>query len=593
MIDSNCQKVVGWVFASVLIFVAGIAYAADAKIEKQALGQPPQDSNIIVSPAGQHVAWQGNEGSRADMVVDGVAGPPFDELLLGPSGGGIAFSKDGSRYAYFGRNGSNYSLIVDGKEMAHGAYDLSHLAFSPGGKHVYFLESDTSKGDRLVIDGKPGPWSSSGNLGVAFSPDDQHYAYNGPESENSNKWFTVIDGQKKGFVGNNLTYTADNRLISIMPSAPNGQVLMVNGWPVAKGKYMGQIYVAPKGSHYAVPVSAKGGPLVLYVDGKPVPDAIGPQKVIFTADGQHYAAICEVGNGRDFAVVDGKKGREYLAVQKPEFIPHTSRLIYIARTSRGQGFVVVDGKEFGPLGGLLTYRSSSQSGLFLSKTGGHYLFATSHDDNRQIVILDGKQVPLHGLVVDYPARISADGSRYAVAARAPKSGDVSALIVDGQQLTGFVPGLMSTDFGSNGARYAYVLFSPDSKHLVYVATQIDGSFKKGGLFVDGKLGYRGARGAPVMSFIGFTPDSKHLVWLGWVPAKRGAPLPTLFVDGKAVLPLSQNSRTFDSNMPSAWHISADGTVQFLSVADDGTVLRYRVTPPAGDGLQAMLAGAGS
>lgn len=587
MFHSNSQRIGGITLAAILLLAAGAATAGGAKIDKIALGKPPQGVNITVSFSGQHVAWQSTQGSRAVMVVDGVVGPPFDELLLGPSGGTVAFSNDGSRYAYFGREGDNYILIVDGKDMAHGSVGSSRpysrsLAFSPGGKHVFYLESDSTKGYRLVMDGTPGPWSSDGRLGPAFSPNDEHYAYNGPERENSNKWFTVIDGKQRDFLGNDLKYTGDGRLISIMPTS-DGQVLMVNGLPVAKGTNIGKIWAAPTGPHYAAAVQPAGGSgQVLYMDGKPVADCTSPGDVIFSSDGRDYAATCSAGAGSAFVVViDGKKGQEYRVIDHVAFAPESATAIYVARNSQYKTFVVVGGKEFGPYTGLVA-SNSSDSGLVMSRTGGHYIFASEYRVGvPEEVVFDGRQMQFDNYELRYEPTMSANGARYAFAVF--RSGN-AGLVVDGKPLDGVVPQGFLHWPGEHG--YApLVLLSPNGKHVVYVATP-KGVHNRWALFLDSKPVYLDSRRrAP--SLLAFTPDSRHLYWQSAVD-RSGPDDLMLYLDGKAIL--QRHPSSFDS-LDSAWHMDADGTVQFLSFGDDGTVLRYRVTPAADNGVQTLLAGA--
>lgn len=584
MLHSSTSKIAVSMLAAVLSIGAGAARAA---VQKQVLGTPPQGTNITVSLHGQHVAWQSTQGSRAVMVVDGVAGPPFDELLLGASGGTVAFSDDGSRYAYFGRNGGDYSLIVDGKELAHGPYDSSRpsaLAFSPGGKHVYFLESDSTAGYRLVMDGKPGPWSGSAGLGPAFSPDDEHYAYNGPERANSNVWFTVIDGKQHDFVGNGLQYTGDDRLIGILPTS-GAQVLTVGGLPVIKGASIGKVWVAPAGPHFAAAVQPKAGDAtVLYLDGKPVADCTNPDGVIYSSDGKHYAAACSAGTGRDFVVIDGKKGQEYTVIDHIAFAPHSATAIYVARNSQYKTFVIVGGQEFGPYGGLVA-TDSSDSGLAMSQTGGHYAFASEYQVGvPEDVVFDGKQTAFDGYEVRYKPVLSADGSRYAFAAF--RSGSATGLVVDGKLLAGVSPIGFRAWPGDRGYA-ALVLFSPDGKHIAYVSA-LAGHGNMAALFVDGRQVFPDPRQRE-FPLLAFTPDGRHLVWKGWVANPHGPDDYMLYIDGKATLQLHPSPL---DDMAEAWQMESDGTLQFLTVGDDGEVLRYRVTPSSGDGVESLLANAG-
>ena len=580
--------------AALLISFASAAAPADTKIEKQVLGQAPANQPIEVSPAGQHVAWVAAAGSRMTVEVDGVAGPKVDEILS--PNRQVAFSSDGAHSAWFGRVGGNYLLVVDGKVMAQGAYSSSTLPdrdirFSPGGKHVYFIEADSTHGYRQVIDGKPGPWSGDGHLGIAFSRDGEHYAYNGQERMNRNVFFTMIDGSKQGFIGNDLKYTGDRRLISTT-SAQDGATLLVDQKPVVKAAVIAQIWTAPTGSLFAAAVQEKTTDTpVLYLDGNPVADCVGPKNVEFSPDGKHYAAVCSSGTGRDYVVIDGKKGQEYLGINEVAFAPDSSRVMYISTSSQGKRFVVVDGREFGPYRHIIAWDPAARTpagstGLMMSRTGGHYLFAGELDPTGVDLVWDGKQVALSGYSLMYKPDLSDNGSRFGAAVSSPKSGAFGGLMIDGKVLTAVTPIRFGTWPGSG--IFDYVCLSADGKHVAY-AGKPKARRSKVTIFVDDKAILPDPKQRQ-LRFIAFTPDSQHVVWEGWASGRRGSGVNKLYIDGTPVLTFSSSPL---DNLAGAWQMDAQGVLQFLAIGDDGSLLRYRVTPAADDGVQAMLAGGGS
>ncbi|HUK81694.1 MAG TPA: hypothetical protein VLZ12_03590, partial [Verrucomicrobiae bacterium] len=76
-------------YVSILVILSGILASvnsptfADAKVEEQEVGPVGtlQDVNYVVSPHGVHLASVARKGSRMNVIVDGVAGPKFDEII--------------------------------------------------------------------------------------------------------------------------------------------------------------------------------------------------------------------------------------------------------------------------------------------------------------------------------------------------------------------------------------------------------------------------------------------------------------------------------------------------------------------------------
>jgi hypothetical protein len=109
-----------------------------AKIEQQDVAPAGVTIKYAVSPHGLHIAAATLKGSRAQILMDGVPGPEFDELIWVPRrilhhgelpgdlsdmnvhDAPVVFSDDGTRYAYVGRQGNQFVLIVDGKEANRG-----------------------------------------------------------------------------------------------------------------------------------------------------------------------------------------------------------------------------------------------------------------------------------------------------------------------------------------------------------------------------------------------------------------------------------------------------------------------------------------
>lgn len=564
---------------------------AAARVDKEVLGQVPRDSPILVSPAGQHVVWFAMQGSRSVVMVDGAAGPVFDELLdpdggsAGRNAGAVVFSDDGAHYAYFARIGSEYIVVRDGRETARSRYDtlaIRGLAFSPGGTHLYFVTMDQDGAQsafRLVMDSKPGPVSRHQELTPLFSPDDTHYAYIGRTNDRANPYITVVDGRQQDFIGGMLHYTGDNRLVSVISGGGTGTVL-VDARPVMKGTDVLNVWTTPAGPHIAASIQIQTGARpILVVDGREVPAAEDVQDVLFSPNGKRYMAKCKPATGREFVVTDGKKGLEYQSVPLMRFSPDSSKAVYVAGSS-GTSFLVIEGAEsegFPMLSGGL----DEDKGLAWSQRGNHYAYATFDNSNtRHTVVVDGKRLPIEGYYAHSRVTLSPNGEHHAFLASRERRSDVAAFYRDGAQLNGF----MAYEFGPWKALPAaspLFVFSPDGAHLVFKGMR-DGKRDSAGLYLNDRRIYASPARIDTAAF---TPDGRHLMWVAEEKDRNGPHMhPVLLIDGQRILDL--NRSPFDQ-VEGSWIMLNDGTLRLLSLDDDGNVVRYTVRPSAHTSVQSL------
>ncbi|HVT89330.1 MAG TPA: hypothetical protein VHD56_10790, partial [Tepidisphaeraceae bacterium] len=212
---------------------------ADPKVEEQILAPAGNGSSIIISEHGVHVAVVGLNGSRMGVSIDGVAGPVVDQILLPngqPFGGGntvgvstvgdialpVLFSPNGDHYAYAAKIGNDAVIFHDGKEITRGPYNASvlnfgPLCFSPSGKHLFFILTDTAGGVKrqFMMDGKPVSILPQENPpAVYFSPDESRYMYYAM-SEDHSRSTLVVDGKDSGYFGNHLRFSSDNKVLCV------------------------------------------------------------------------------------------------------------------------------------------------------------------------------------------------------------------------------------------------------------------------------------------------------------------------------------------------------------------------------------------
>src|ERR1043165_5168460 len=223
------------IFAAGVGLVFAVSAIADPKIEEQEVG-PVVDlqncagySPYIVSPRGLHLATVVRKGSRLVVMVDGVAGPKFDEIVAPsvsyidprpyqnpnvdintvPRQLAVTFSKDGQHYAYVGRQSQEWVLMADNKEVLRipatgsvgmGTVDMRLEYTGPDAKHLLFSRSEYG-GYALWVDGQkwPGLYASggggsAGTVDPIVSPDGTRIAYTAQVARD--KTALIVDGKE-------------------------------------------------------------------------------------------------------------------------------------------------------------------------------------------------------------------------------------------------------------------------------------------------------------------------------------------------------------------------------------------------------------
>ncbi len=573
------------------------AALAEPKIEEQIIGPEGKWLGCALSPKGVHTAVLLAKGSRFAVALDGVEGPKVDQLFT-PEGQtavisasvptqdiSVLFSDDGAHSAYFAKVGGEYVVVLDNKELARGAIvptgRFIGLRFSAGGKHVFHVETEAAKGQRVFVDGKPGPWSRSISE-IATSPDGSHYAYTGAEEDAAKTKWAIVDGKQVKYFGRDLKFTITGALLSIL-DGPNGQAQMLNGKPVIQGAGIQRVWVSPAGPLVATLVLPKqSAPTVLAVNGKPVPGTEGLMiaEMYFSPDGKRWAASCR-STAASFVIIDGKKGQDYQSlldsgggVQGTDpyigFTPDSSKFYYIAQQG-AQSFLVVEEEEWDGIAGNFQP----------SVGGGHRLgfIGAEGATGKKFVVIDNKakERPNANFL-----NFSPDGSRYAFVAGI----SASKLWVDGVE----VPVI---DVGPNGTSprpdNSRCVFSPDSKH--YVASgYVPRMPGLQGMYLNGKLVWQpDGNGHSQFHRTMFTPDSQHLFWVAprLIASNEDKDILALYVDGKQTIKFAGNAL---DTRPGNWEMSPDGTVTFVAITGN-ELKRYRVMPAPDANITTLLANA--
>ena len=615
----------GLVFAALCVTSAVVS--AEVKVEEQVVGPVAQDVKYVVSPRGVHLASVARKGSRVIVIVDGVEGPKFDEIVTPtsayvdprpqaeaqraamsggrpfqpPMPGPVTFSKDGKRFAYVGRQGKEWVLMVDGKEALRvpSEGNMSLEFTGEDGKHLMFARS-VFGGYELWVDGQkmPGIFSSGGGgtegtIDPLVTRDGARFAYAAQISRD--KRTVIVDGKDMGYVGDNLQFTADGQHLFSLVRQGAIVGLTVDGKLKMKSDGINQLVMAPVGNGFAAVLQRLNPPgEFLVVNGKKVEgsDCTRILKVVFSPDGKHFAAVCSVANNVNFVLIDGKKGQQYDGIWMPELLAYSadsSKVGYVAQ-SAGKFFVVINEDESDAF--------DSNAGFLFSRDGKRVASSglqTTTAGQSWPVYIDGKAERFDK--VDFASFIfTPDGTRYAYSTQSHAS-----IYLDGKPA------------GLSGKKFA---FTPDSKRFLVWGTQPSVDPKSGvlaqfqqaakqGLFVDGQHVY-GDFNNMNLRYRAFTPDGQHLFWMTMEPATGPNAKPGLMeavtyldgkplvrfdrIDGPGVAGIYSVANYQFQDPPQAWDVGADGALTFLGPVGD-VIKRFRITPSSDTSIATMLAAA--
>jgi Tol biopolymer transport system component len=626
---------------------------AGPKVDQQVAGPAADKAKYVVSLRGGHLAMVAPKGSRVNVIVDGVAGPRFDDVVETggaidwrpyadmdqnsdqmPRGGPVTFSKDGSRYAYLARLSQEWVLMVDNKESLRipvagavgavsgiagmaGNHDIRIEFTGESGKHLLFAKS-TYGGYELWVDGQkwPGFYQDAGNgwdaISPLISPDGEHIAYVAQMTADArdNKRVLIVDGKDAGYYAEHLQFTPDSKHLISVSQNPKGQAVLVDGKQFIAARQIVQVYVPPVGNrlitalyHFSKDGLSMEG-MFLLVDGKPVEATLTTRdgsisKVIISPDGKHYAAICGK-TGNLYVVIDGKKGQEYFNIVDKDvstlaagirFSPDSSKVVYTAYASGGRDqFVIINEEESDAIGG--PWFKFSPDGKRLAYGG----VVNKGGQITGVLMVDGKSVPLPpGWVVNSPTfTFSQESGHYAFAAGSGMYNKV--VFLDGK----------NTEIAGE------FIFSPDGRHLAIKGGGGPGPEKKQGLFVDGQIVFQPNSSYQDLVYCAFSPDSQHLFWEQREPAVGakaapgvqerficvdGVPAPeTRLVDPVSVATGGESRRFMDSgrNDGQYWQTPrrwhVNPPAKLVSLApDDDGMKRFNVTPPPDTSLDTMIA----
>ena len=383
----------------------------------------------LPSPDYRRIAYGNSTPEGSTVVIAGpegkTEGKPYKDGIWDNS---ERFSPDSKRFAYLAHVGNKHvAAVVDGVEgKAYDDIPYWGLTFSPDSQHIAYRAKSCDNGTCkwvMVLDGVEQPYygdvrgepvfsspeSGTGKTHLAYEIDGAHVVLDGKMQEPIGGG-PVFSPDGKRWAYESTSGMAGDPIYMVIDGVSTGEIGNLPGVPGGVAGVL-SMYFSPNSKRFIYdvwPGSRYSGAHVIVSDRgiSSVYEGIG--KVIFSQDSKHFAykAINET-TSLWRVVLDGKEGKDYNEVGDPVFSPDSLHMAYIAKNDSGK-FVVQDGNEGKNYSyiGTLTFSPDSKRLAYV---------AVDKDGGKRFVVVNG-----------------IEGKRYSV--------DI----------------------------YCGPVFSPDSKHVIYI-----------------------------------------------------------------------------------------------------------------------------
>jgi len=310
----------------------------------------------IFSPDSRHIAAIAGRDGKYWITRDGKPGQPYAAIIEGS----LTFSGNSARLAYVAREGKQFRMVLDGQ--AGPRFDqIGPPVFSPDGKHLAYAARQ-GKRWRVVRDGKAGPLMDYA-WGPVFSADSLRLAYS---AHVGRKAQVVVDGKacKSHDAVFNYQFSPNGKRLAYIIRDDRHFHAVIDG---VEGKAYARIPTArpslrfsPDSKRVAYVAQNAGAEFMVVngVEGERFDFIEGP---VFSPDNRRLAyVVCE--DQKAFIVIDGQPGPTFQAVGTPSFGPE-GRVAYAAKLG-GQWCISVAENEGSPCS--LIFNPSSDAGIELS-----------------------------------------------------------------------------------------------------------------------------------------------------------------------------------------------------------------------------------
>ena len=354
-------------------------------------------SGSFWSDDGCHLAYIGSRAGRAFVGRDGAEDRAFDSIS-----GSVppTLSARGEHLAYGALAEGVHRLILDGSAISEEPLAPIAPALSADGSRLAFVEAqsqdDSTAGQRIVIDGVPGPWfrGMRNARGVMqFSPDGRRFAYYRIDAKGGARW--VVDGVGHRWIN-------DVRPLGLA---------QIRGVGVLDPPMVARF--SPDGSRFAYAADVKEKGVAMIEDDQPGPSVRGCGVPMFSNDGRRFGYTVETHTKRGAIVVDGAMGREWEHVSSElVFSPDGRRVAAGIWREEGGLFrkrrvyaMTVDDEVIGELPGI-------DSGLrpVFSPDGSRLAWWVETDNSALQLFVDGE--PVGGQALSEPSFSSSGGLAY-------------------------------------------------------------------------------------------------------------------------------------------------------------------------------------
>jgi hypothetical protein len=456
----ECDAVYGPMFSEDGTRVAYLAWVG-GRVRLMCDGQQVAEADGFTnaSPtfyAGNKLAYQVRRGDRWQTVVEGVAGPEFDEVAE------PVWDDDSKQLIYRGRRGEGWVWVVNGRETADPPPVIQDghvlMVVSDGDKQAVSLDgvrgplfdsivgapvlnkdgrtlayvAGSDAGKRVVVNGVPGPLYEDIHYTGPVVSSTGRVAY---VARRNDLWWFVVDGKEsaKGYDdmvyywklaslcfsddGRHYAFGAQRRVDvpGAQPDAPERQtraVIVVDGVEGPEYDWIGPV-IAPlflPGDEGVTYIGHKGDRATLVLNGKVTAQAESFE--LYLGEGNRLVAYLSRQGGKWSVNFQGKSGAPYDGIEDLEVSADGKHVVYHARKGEG-ALAVADGVE-GPL-----YDSILQGPSFAA-TGSSFAYMAQKGGKRCMVV-NGVAGPLYddvsGLgVKPVSAGFSPDGRHFAYAA---------------------------------------------------------------------------------------------------------------------------------------------------------------------------------
>lgn len=494
-------------------------------------------SIFYLSPDGRRFAAIGRTNkNRWLVVIDGKAGPEFEELAGGAGVTSVSFSPNSKHVIYSGfRSEKGWIVVLDGQELPHGAH-LSHDF-----EHFAYITTRGSERYVMVVEGQEGPEFRQIGEPV-FSPDSQHMAY---AARRGQKWIMVVDGKE----GTEFQDVRDPMF------SPDSQHIA---------------YYAERGQRGVMVLDGKEGPEFEYKQQE------GYLQPMFSPDSEHMAYRAKRGQ-KWIMVVDGKEGPEFEEMRDPLFSFDSQHVAYRANRGKDKWVIVLDGQAGSEF-------SEIAQGWRLSRDGKHLAYKAKTSADKWTIVLDGQPGPEFDNITKGPF-FSPEGDRLAYEVL---QGGKDFVMFDNKRGTEYdapFPTGINPEYAKlrpeaiekskgrawrSGSSVGELVFSPNGQRLSYVA-------RRGEKFVVSQDGQEGPDFPFILTGPVFSPDSRHILYIAWEPnaispifdgnATKKIAIP----EGKPLYTAPREAATVDRH--TAWDDTAElsGFLPFLPVFVVGEV----------------------